>query len=153
MNAETLKADVEVTALPIISRVGVRPAAGPIGPGLVKFALTTESFDTGNEFDPVVQYRYTATRPGYYLCHGKIRWRNIAANLRWDVLLLMNGAEVARGQYSSGNALGLPTCSTRVWSVIPLAIGDYIEVWTNPGVAADYYTGQDQSGIFIVGPL
>jgi len=153
MNVETLKLDVEVVALPIINRVGVRPVGtGWLGPGLVQIPYDTESFDTGNEFDPVA-YRYTATRPGYYLCHGKIRWQNIGANRRWNVQLLVNGAAVAVGQYSSGNALGLPTCSVRVWSVIPLAVGDYIEVWTSPAVAAQYYIGQDNSGIFIAGPL
>jgi hypothetical protein len=130
-----------IAALAGLSSVKVHLSADQSIPNetFQKVALNTEDFDTLNEFDPVTNYRFTATKAGYYQVNASAFFYSTpAAGKYYDILIFKNGGSFARGRQVSPSTVGLTANAS---AVINLAVGDYIElyVYHNTGVAVLLY--------------
>jgi hypothetical protein len=130
-----------IAALAGLSSVRVHLSADQSIPNetFQKVALNTEDFDTLNEFDPVTNYRFTATKAGYYQVNASTFFYSTpAAGKYYDILIFKNGGSFARGRQVSPSTEGLTANAS---AVINLAVGDYIElyVYHNTGVAVLLY--------------
>lgn len=90
---------------------------------LTKFPVATERWDTGNNYDPVTNFRFTVTQAGFYHFFGRTGTAN-AGSQRMIVMLYKNGAEIARGtDYTT------VTPASIVGVDLQLAVGDYVELF------------------------
>jgi hypothetical protein len=106
------------------------------GGGWEKIAFDTENFDEKAEFDPVTNNRFTAREEGYYQVNARARLvvtTNTAAGDTVSIAIYKNGAI-----YSTGTILALATSTNvdidnndapNVSDLIPLAAGDYVEIF------------------------
>jgi hypothetical protein len=102
-----------------------------------KVILNTEDYDVLGEFDPLTNYRFTALNAGYYFALGQITYTGPPANTLMVLSIYKNGSAFTRVSLSSPNA----TNEFAFFSsdVIPLSVGDYLELWTY------HLAGSDQS--------
>jgi len=94
---------------------------------LTKVAFNAETFDTDNNFDSTTNYRFTATKSGYYQINVNLQTSSAANNVSFGVIQ-KNGTDLANnfGDYSATSA------RTASFSVIVFLNGstDYIEIYT-----------------------
>jgi hypothetical protein len=94
-----------------------------------KAALTTEVFDTNNNYDNTTNYRFTPTVAGYYQINGTLCLAGSSITNAL-VALYKNGSQYLRGyqvSLTSGNANGLiGTVSTVMYMN---GSTDYVELW------------------------
>lgn len=105
-----------------------------------KVQLNNEDFDNLNEFDPVTNYRFTATAAGGYLIIGSVYWlANGVAGGQAETALYKNGAATTRGRIHAVTLNDADT-STAV-DILVLAVSDYVELfcYQASGGADDVY--------------
>jgi hypothetical protein len=114
---------------------GVAPAFSAYAPsnqtGLAantytKITLSTETFDTNNNFDSTTNYRFTPTVAGYYLIIGTVTGTNVN-NYASAAVIYRNGA-----QYAWGTSVGTTnTYANAVATTIMYLNGstDYVELY------------------------
>jgi len=96
-----------------------------------KVQLNVESFDTGNDFDNAVNYRFTAPKDGFYMVHGQIMWTQMVADKQYNTRIYKNGI--------AGNREAQGTCQPSTdagghlsggsTALIWLDAGDFLELW------------------------
>ena len=91
-----------------------------------KAVFDGESFDYASEYDAVTSQRFTATVAGVYFITAMVE---IAVQSgQWsDIYIYKNGAKYTNG--TKGSANGTDDNGVIVSDLIPLAIGDYIEIF------------------------
>lgn len=113
-----------------------------------KVNLDVKHFDTLDEYDNVTNYRFTATKAGYYLVIAAARF-NVGVDQKiYAVRIYRNGA--AGGAYDSRSSSGTGTVTPRGIDVINLAIDDYIELWVYHNVGADSALVTGSTGTYLV---
>ena len=101
-----------------------------------KVQFDSESFDALGEYDNVTNYRFTASKAGYYYVTGTIYMGLYAAGNLAELKLVKNGATdlniVRNGAIESTDA----EFSLAISDIISLSANDYLEwfVWQNSGV-------------------
>jgi len=101
-----------------------------------KVVLDSESYDKQNEFDPATNYRFTATKAGYYMVCGHVYYNTTVADKFLVAICKKNGTTVrSMATQTSGTGEG----GAQFADIIYLAANDYIELWTyhNFGVDKD----------------
>ena len=113
-----------------------------------KCEFNAETYDNQNEFDSTINYRFTATRSGYYLVSGSVYLLSLADGKFIHAFIYKNGVEVARNKFTTGVAGSL---GQSVVDIIYLAINDYIELWVyhSDVVARDLYASEAATFISI----
>ncbi len=94
---------------------------------ITKVVLDGESYDTQAEFDPVTNYRFTATKAGYYLIIGAIVYEAVVANKRFTIMFYKNGAVISFGRLHSALIEDMLVLHV---DILLLAANDYIELYT-----------------------
>lgn len=92
---------------------------------VVKVQLNAEDYDVQSEFDHVTNYRFTASKAGYYLVNCSIYWAEVTIDKRYYIMLLRNGVEVSRGVINSAVATGFIVNTS---DIIYLAADQYLEM-------------------------
>lgn len=97
-----------------------------------KVVLDEETYDEQNEFDSVTNYRFTATKAGYYLVTAAVVWGGLIDQARGILQIYKNGAEHSAVWT---RASGAATFSTNISDIIYLAAADFLElnVYHNKG--------------------
>lgn len=128
---------IKTTAKARVYRVGVQHDIVHATP--TKVLCGGESFDPGNNWDPVTNFRFTAPVTGYYSVTGAITYVSTVANKLYECHLCKNGAAFAKG------AIWLPIASTvRVLcsDIVYLTATQYIELYAN------HYAGVDTVDVY-----
>lgn len=100
-------------------------ATGTLTAGFNKVAITSESYDTSNNFDNATNYRFTAPVAGVYRTNGRF-FINDTTTRRVIAVIYKNGTEALRGtDIYTGQYQGC-TVSGEIY----LTKGDYIEFWS-----------------------
>ena len=101
--------------------------------------LNAKEYDNLGEYD-TVNFKFTASAPGYYLIIGNCFLSSGVDNQRLVSILYKNGATAA---YSSSTISGANHASATVTDVQFLNAADYIQlyIYQNAGVAKDIYYG------------
>ena len=100
-----------------------------------KVQFDSESFDVLNEYDNVTNYRFTASKAGYYYVTGTIYLRLYTTGNLAELKLMKNGATdlniVRNGAVESSGA----EFSLAISDIISLSANDYLEwfAWQNSG--------------------
>jgi hypothetical protein len=94
-----------------------------------KIILDGENYDNQNEFDPITNNRFTASKAGYYAVSAAAWWSSPTAGARYMIGIYKNGASVsqAASHASTTNA----DIGTTVSDVVYLAANDYIELYVH----------------------
>lgn len=94
--------------------------------------LDTEDSDTDSWHSTVTNTsRFTAQTAGRLRLAGQAQFAANATGVR-VVFLALNGAELVGTRTEVAAASGtLPTCIATVPDVIPMVVGDYVELWAN----------------------
>lgn len=92
-----------------------------------KIPCETESYDTGNNYDNVTNYRFTAPVTGFYEFTARTSI-GVGANGRVVLCLYKNGVIYSRGYDGSAGATGYPIGGT-LSDTIQLSAGDYVEFY------------------------
>ena len=103
-------------------------ASGTTGAAIT---IDTEIIDTDGGHSTVTNTsRYTCQVAGYYLLYGSVGWAQNATDER-ITYYMKNGASIAGG--SSVQAMPVTTAHATVTPgnlmIVPLAVGDYVELW------------------------
>jgi hypothetical protein len=93
-----------------------------------KVELNAENYDGEGEFDPAVNYRFTATKAGYYLVSGIIKYENAAFGLPFYIAFYKGGLLYSQMKHNTVVSSGDE--SVNLTDIIPLNAGEYIELWT-----------------------
>ncbi|MDD5090510.1 MAG: hypothetical protein PHQ23_06295 [Candidatus Wallbacteria bacterium] len=97
--------------------------------GATKIPFSQEIYDRQNEYDPVVNYRFTAQATGDYLVCACLYAPNVGV---YELDLHINGVR-EKGFAGSSNYAGGYASGSRVTH---LTAGDYLEIWMYQGVGA-----------------
>lgn len=99
-----------------------------------KILVNTKSYDLGENFDNVTNYRFDVPVSGLYAIWGKVDFVNVAANKHYGVALYVNGSAVMhRYAHVSGTAQEV---DANAYDEQFLKKGDYVELYaqSNAGV-------------------
>ncbi len=98
-----------------------------------KVTLDTETYDIGNDFDNVTNYRFAAPVAGYYQVNALLTWTNIVADKQYLVAIYLNGTEVASQHSQSSHTSSI---GGSISDVIYLTAAQYLELYayTDAGV-------------------
>ncbi|RLI42029.1 hypothetical protein DRO69_10845 [Candidatus Bathyarchaeota archaeon] len=88
------------------------------------------SYDEHNEFDEATNYRFTATKAGYYLVQACITYDGTADQVMFSAEIFKNGSRKALAR---NHASGTSSLSIVLTDVVYLAAGDYIEIYSYNG--------------------
>ena len=92
-----------------------------------KVELNRESYDAQGEFDPVTNFRFTAKKAGDYQVNGSVSYRTPVADKIYIAAIKKNGVFLcAANAHASHTGEVTPVVS----DLIPLAVNDYLELWT-----------------------
>ena len=93
---------------------------------IVKVVLSSETYDTGNDFDSATNYRFTAPASGYYLVSATMKWFYLLTNKIYTLFLYKNGSA-----YSSSKNLGGDSSqiSCPLSDIVYLEKDDYLELY------------------------
>lgn len=121
-------------------RVERTAAFSILGSTLTKVPLNVETFDTGNAFDPVTNFRFQPTIPGYYHFDGSLTLTNNGGTQLTDAAgyFYKNGAPTKTfGQFP------VPSTVTRIFTTFSgtdliylNGTTDYAELWCYGSIAA-----------------
>lgn len=120
-----------------------------VGTSATKVSLSSETYDLQGEFDSTTNFRFVATKAGYYRATGQVECPTLgAANVKFLVYLYKNGVENTRSTCLSG---GTADMSCAVSDTIQLAASDYIELYTNnsSGAAKDVTGGAGKTYLVV----
>jgi hypothetical protein len=103
----------------------------------VQFNVETgEGYDNNNEVDTVTNYRFTASKAGWYHYDAIIRWFTGSNNHYIDVR--KNGSNnISYGERDFVSGEGVSVASGDIY----LAVNDYLEVWVYTSAAMNIYAG------------
>lgn len=87
--------------------------------------LNLETYDVQNEFDPLVNYRYTATEDGYYVILAQIRYNPTVAATVYQARVHINGLLAF---YSLDDASTASGGYVNTGDIRYLAAGDFVEL-------------------------
>ena len=95
--------------------------------------FNAETFDIQNEYDNTTNFRFTATKAGYYQVNASVMWSSWNTSSVFYVSIYKNAAEYARNYFVAPSASG---GSVPVSDIVYLSTGDYIDVrvYQNTGV-------------------
>lgn len=93
---------------------------------LTKVQFNAESYDSQGEFDSTTNYRFTATKAGYYAIIASLIWSDNVATKVYELRISKNGAEVAKTWVVGSDGGNTPVTLS---DIIYLAAGDYIEIY------------------------
>ena len=93
--------------------------------GTNKVPFDVELFDTGAEYDPTTNYRFTATSTGYYFLSASATVTS-AGSGAYGIRLKLNGTTYFDG--CNGPTIA-QTKTYTVSGVYSLTAGDYVEIW------------------------
>ena len=97
------------------------------GTGATKIVLQGETYDSGNNFDNVTNYRYTVTVPGFYLFQAAIDFVP-AANGTMNAAMYKNGSPIF-SEDARNDSAGVNTFTvTLAPPALPMLVGDYSEL-------------------------
>lgn len=114
-----------------------------------KVQLNTEVFDTNNNFDPVTNYRYTPTRPGYYSFTGGVSFSTPVDNTAYRVSIYKNGTQLTT---DDGAFRGTVPQSVQTTGVTNMnGSSDYIELFCYQNTGSAQSIPADPSRVFFVG--
>jgi len=107
-----------------------------------KVQLNAESYDTQGEFDSATNYRFTATKAGYYVVSGAVELSSVGQVTKVVIAFYRNGSSVS--QASFGENLGSGGGATHS-DIIYLAANDYLElyVYQNSGFSLNAQIGEN----------
>jgi hypothetical protein len=91
-----------------------------------KAYLGSENFDVHGEFDNSTNYRFTATKAGYYVVIGKVDFIGLNNGNRIHVYIRKNGSTISIASDEIGNASSPCIVTSKICY---LAVNDYIELW------------------------
>lgn len=94
-----------------------------------KVQLNAETFDINSEFDIATNYRFTATKAGYYLVSGALKYQSVAAKLPFHIAFYKNGTVYSQIRTFSATDAGDDE-GIGLSDVIYLAVGGYVELYT-----------------------
>lgn len=88
-----------------------------------------KDYDNLNEFDAVTNYRFTATKAGYYAVYGSLLSASVAwaAGAYWTLMVRKNGTEYIQGYRNIKDAARTDYFPSTVYTQLSLAANDYIE--------------------------
>ena len=92
-----------------------------------KVELNDESYDKGNNFDDVVNFRYTAPYTGFYLVSGSVKFEQVVADKLYVAGLYKDDALFYPTNTMQSSHADVITSSFT--DIIYLAAGSYIELW------------------------
>lgn len=95
---------------------------------ITKVLLDTELFDINNNFDTTT-HRFTATIAGYYQVNAELQYISpVQSGKAFFILVYKNGADIIENETQSGSSAD--GIGIAVSSVVYLAVGDYLELYT-----------------------
>jgi hypothetical protein len=92
-----------------------------------KVQLNGESYDPGNNFDSVTNFRFVAPVTGYYMVTGAVGYATSTDVKRYIASIYVNGSEVAEGGMQASTSA---TLEPAVSDIILLTATDYVELYT-----------------------
>ena len=111
-----------------------------------KIQLNAENYDNQNEFDSTTNYRFTATKAGYYQVNAIINWSTNVDTKRYAAMIYKNGGGVDSAWNHAPGGLGM--CVV-VSDIIYLAAGDYLELYTYHDATADQTVVSGSDGTYM----
>lgn len=105
-----------------------------VGTADTKVQFNAENFDTGNNYDAVTNFRFTAPINGFYQLNTNILTTTAGAGTAIGLSFYKNGAQVV-GPVNDFDAAGTNP-GIALSALLQLTAGDYIEVYVGTGVAA-----------------
>lgn len=93
---------------------------------VTKIALDSETYDPGNNFDNITNYRFTIPKAGFYLIAAGIRVDALADAKTFELYVYKNGVLILREDNSASVA---STLSVTLTDIMQLIAGDYIELY------------------------
>jgi len=99
-----------------------------------KVELNTKSYDSQDEFDIAVNFRWTAKTAGFYLFTSLVTWCPMAVGSRICLLLCLNGNNIATDLRRTSGDTHLTNSVTDIRYVDP---GDYYEIFVFQDSGAD----------------
>jgi hypothetical protein len=115
---------------------------------VTEVTLNTEDWDVDGEFDNVTNYRFTATKAGYYLACAAITYADLPDGCGYQCRIHKNGSCEIYGEYRIGSAA---SCVAAISGIIYLAVGDYLELFAyhTAGVAKNILASRIQTWMAI----
>jgi len=112
-----------------------------------KVLLNSENFDTGNNFDSVTNYRFTAAIQGYYQVSAQVQigTTGIATTAFALGYIFKNGAEFIRGLQITGSGNGSLIPTSNISRLVFLTPGDYLELFAFCSEARDIVGGNNRT--------
>jgi|GEM_PF-5635820 len=92
-----------------------------------KVLFDAESFDTQDEFDSTLGYRFVAKENGYYLVCASVQFAANANNYR-SIAIYKNGVVWANGPLVINNG-SATAVRLGMADIVPMNAGDYVEIW------------------------
>jgi hypothetical protein len=93
---------------------------------VTKVGLNAESYDELGEFDPVTNFRFTATNAGYYIVSAKVRWSSTVATKSFWIQIRKNGSDISNAiMVAPSTTPETVGCS----DIVYLAAGQYLELY------------------------
>lgn len=104
--------------------------------GYGKMSLSSELFDTNNNFDSATNYRYTAPVSGFYQFNWEVVVQITATSTDTVAVLYKNGTVISWGIEVEGQG------GTNGSDLLQLTAGDYIELWIYTNAISAIVAGQ-----------
>lgn len=109
-----------------------------------------ESFDVGDDFDSVTNYRFVAPETGYYWVLASILFipaTSWAADADVRVAIYKNGALAKYGVFKPRDAAGTSAHTGQIFGLLSLAANHYIEIYVRSSQPA--YVGWGASSSYL----
>lgn len=107
----------------------------------VKINFNNKIFDTQSEYDNVTNYRFTATKAGYYQVNLNLYYYTTPVDQKfYDALIFKNGAMDSQGRQMASGTSGLTAMAS---NILYLDVNDFVEgyAYHNTGAAVKVYSG------------
>lgn len=121
----------------------------PSGIGYTLISLDTVWYDTLNEFDPAVTYRFTPNVAGWYFVKGQLQFGAVAGVWAVSVRIAMNGGDYfTSGQLLKEAAVPISICTSGILYMVPT---DFVELYgsQSSGGALNCLTGPGQTHLIV----
>ena len=105
----------------------------------------SKNYDNLNEFDAVTNYRFTATKAGYYAVYGTLLSASVAwaTGGLWTLMVRKNGTEYIQGCRNIKDSTRTDYFPSFVYTQLYLAANDYIEFLIRHNRGSDTNTYAD----------
>ena len=104
-----------------------------------KVQFSTETYDGLGEYDPVTNFRFTASVAGYYSVYARVFYANLAwlAGQGISLYLYKNGVHISVIGRHTVEANFTSYMESKGSDCIYLAVNDYVEIFTEQARGAD----------------